>query len=100
MGIGLILPKFMEDRLKLKGKVSRIQNISLLLVSRSQPMEMASDIANMKHVRHVEKLYMGNVAPNGSLRGATHTLDIFVFHCDKEKSCDRVRKYTEDNSMY
>ena len=37
-------------------------------------------------------------APNGSLRGAPQTLDIFVFRCDKETSCDRVKKYIEDNS--
>ena len=57
----------------------------------------------MKHVRNVGKLYTfvygkRSQAPNGSLCGAPNTLDIFVFHCDTEKSCDRVRKYIEDNS--
>ena len=37
-------------------------------------------------------------APNGSLRGAPQTLDIFMFRCDKGTNCDRVKKYIEENS--
>jgi hypothetical protein len=39
-----------------------------------------------------------NQGNHGTLRGAPQTLDIFVFRCDKNATCDKVRKYMEDNS--
>ena len=94
-----------SDSISIQGRPAQAQGIKNTEPESLAGKEKSADVDGFRYSKHEtrkkhrEAVYgKRSQAPNGSLRGSPQTLDIFVFRCDKETNCDRVKKYIEENS--